>query len=170
MSKQLKYGRVERERRFLLDAVPALPFDGRYAILDRYLTGTRLRLRRMEQDDGTVDYTLARKLPPHAPGALVMGNLYLSGTEYALLRQLPGSDLEKMRHYAGPWAVDVFGGALAGLILAEIEGDDAGLLAALEPPFPYVREVTDEPTFTGGHLVTLAAAPTATAPGIGYPA
>ena len=44
-----KYARIERERRFLL-AGPPLPMAvaGRRRITDRYLPGTRLRLRRID--------------------------------------------------------------------------------------------------------------------------
>lgn len=153
--KQLKYGRVERERRFLLDQVPDLSKADRvYDIVDRYIRGTRLRLRRMEQLGGEVAYKLARKLPPHAPGAGVMGNLYLDEGEHALLEALPADVIRKRRTMLGDWGVDVFEGPLAGLVLAEAEADDDEALAALVPPFPVVREVTGDPRFSGGRLAT----------------
>jgi hypothetical protein len=44
-----KYARSEFERRFLMAELPAsLSTDDGWLIVDRYLTGTRLRLRRME--------------------------------------------------------------------------------------------------------------------------
>src|SRR5947208_1185160 len=43
-----KYARIERERRFLLaDPPPSAAVTGRHRITDRYLPGTRLRLRRI---------------------------------------------------------------------------------------------------------------------------
>ena len=156
--RQLKYGRVERERRFLLRAAPDLPYDRCYEIVDRYLIGTRLRLRRMEAN-GQIDYKLARKLPPHEPGALVMGNLYLSADEYALMSTLPARELRKRRSYFHGWGIDAFSGVLDGLILAEIECDDPRELAALEPPFPTVGEVTDNHVYSGGHLAALEQVP-----------
>jgi CYTH domain-containing protein len=149
--RQLKYGRIERERRWLLPALPDRPWDRVVQVVDRYIRGTRLRLRMM--DDGTtVDHKLARKLPPHEPGALVMGNLYLSAGEHALLRSLPAHELRKRRHVWGRWGVDVFEGPLAGLVLAEIEEDDPAVLAALVPPFAVIRDVTGEPAFQGATL------------------
>jgi hypothetical protein len=48
-----KYARVERERRFLLAGPPPAPaVTASRRITDRYLPGTRLRLRRVECLDG----------------------------------------------------------------------------------------------------------------------
>ena len=45
--KELKYARSEFERRFLLEARPDDPAVRAVAIEDRYVVGTRIRLRRM---------------------------------------------------------------------------------------------------------------------------
>lgn len=149
---QLKYGRIERERRFLLRTVPQLTYDRSYRVFDRYIDGTRLRLRRMEDDEGQVAYKLARKLVPYAPGAGVMGNLYLDAVEYELLRQLPAHEIRKQRRYTGPWGVDVFEGVLDGLFLAEAEVDSDDDLQTVKPPFSYVADVTADAFFSGGSL------------------
>jgi CYTH domain-containing protein len=154
MSDQLKYGRIEWERRFLLAAVPDLgPADRTYRIIDRYIPGTRLRLRRME-GDGQVAYKLARKLPPLSAGGGVMGNLYLSEGEYGLLAALEANVVRKTRHYFGVWGLDVFEGPLRGLVLAEAEADDESQLRKLEPPWPVQAEVTANPFFSGARLAT----------------
>ncbi|MEL6346517.1 MAG: hypothetical protein AAFV53_25625 [Myxococcota bacterium] len=150
--KQLKYGRIERERTFLLDRVPGGEPDRSVEIVDRYIQGSRLRLRWMRWSDGRIEHKLARKLPEHAPGTLVMGNLYLSATEHALMTTLPADELRKWRIYYGGWGVDVFEGALSGLILAEKEEDDLKKLARMTPPFPFVRDVTGDHRYMGGHL------------------
>jgi hypothetical protein len=65
-----KYARVERERRFLLDSPPPLPSAASRRITDRYLPGTRLRLRRVEYlDSGACELKLTQKLPAGRPGA-----------------------------------------------------------------------------------------------------
>ena len=75
---QLKYGRVEAERRFLVAEFPgSLAFGRGYRIVDRYISQSRLRLRRIEDAERSVVYKLARKLPAHRPGQGVMGNRYL---------------------------------------------------------------------------------------------
>lgn len=61
MSHPLTYAVVERERRFLLRRLP----DGvvrTSAIIDRYLLGTRLRLREVVGDDGHVVRKLGHKV------------------------------------------------------------------------------------------------------------
>ncbi len=58
-------------------------------------------------------------------------------------------------------SVDVFEGSLDGLVMAEAEFDsDDAMIAFPSPPFA-LREVTDDPRYTGGMLVEhgLPAAP-----------
>jgi len=56
----LKYARIEEERRFLLKSIPEelLEVEENICVIDRYITGTRLRLRRMQSPQGS---TLALK-------------------------------------------------------------------------------------------------------------
>ncbi|WP_235619180.1 hypothetical protein [Embleya scabrispora] len=122
-----KYARIERERRFLLAAPPA-PADvtTTWAIGDRYLTGTRLRLRRVERPDGSCEFKLTQKVPVVRPGAIqgLITNTYLSAAEYDLLATLPARVLSKTRFGVPPVGVDVFDGPLRGLVLAEAEFTD----------------------------------------------
>ncbi|GAA1785733.1 hypothetical protein GCM10009682_04710 [Luedemannella flava] len=148
------YGRVERERRFLLAAAPdpASVLVTR-EILDRYVDGTRLRLRAMtDLATGRTDYKFTQKIPD---GSLLT-TMYLTADEYAVVAALPAATLRKTRHSVPPLGVDVFAGGLAGLVLAEAEFDDDASLRAFEPPAGVVAEVTDDPRFTGGRLVRAA--------------
>ncbi|MFJ1753286.1 hypothetical protein [Kitasatospora sp. NPDC088134] len=156
-----KYARVERERRFLLAGAPS-PATVTLArrITDRYVSGTRLRLRRMERlDTGECAYKLTQKLP--APSAASTGavqglitNLYLSPEEYELLlATLDGPELVKTRLSVGPLGVDAFEGPLRGLVLAEAEFDSAEAAETFVPPPGCLAELTDDPRFTGGSLV-----------------
>ncbi|MFJ5886215.1 hypothetical protein [Kitasatospora cineracea] len=155
-----KYARVERERRFLLDRLPA-PGAVTVArrITDRYVEGTRLRLRRVERlDTGECTYKLTQKVPapPGEPGAVqgLVTNLYLSEQEYARLRAaLPGPELTKTRLSVPPLGVDVFEGPLLGLVLAEAEFETAEDAETFVPPPGCVAELTDDRHFTGGRLV-----------------
>jgi len=120
------YARPERERRFLLRALPDGSVDP-VDIEDRYIVGTRLRLRRMSDGTGAPTYKLAQKVPDRADPSLVMiTNTYLSEAEYdTLLAALPALTVLKTRYrLPGPVAlsVDDFRGPLAGLVLAELEG------------------------------------------------
>jgi hypothetical protein len=134
---------------------PALARAGRAGIADRYLTGTRLRLRQVTRPGSAVsEYKLTQKVPAPRPGPVrgLITNLYLSRAEYDLLATLPAAELTKTRLFFPPYAVDVFGPPRHGLVLAEVElGTDADL-AACPPPPGSVAEVTLDGRFTGGRL------------------
>jgi hypothetical protein len=92
-----KYARIERERRFLL-AEPPQPaaVTVRRHITDRYLPGTRLRLRRSEGLPGGVcELKLTQKVPSDRSGPVqgLITNTYLSPAEYELLASLPAATL-----------------------------------------------------------------------------
>lgn len=151
-----KYARVERERRFLLPAPPDPALvSGRRRITDRYLTGTRLRLRKVESlDDGAVELKFTQKLPAGRPGPVrgLITNTYLSPAEFDLLATLPGRMLSKVRVTVPPVVVDLFDPPLHGLVIAEREFPDDDAARSFQPPAAVVAEVTDDARFTGGRL------------------
>ena len=126
---------------------------------DRYLLGTRLRLRRVTRVGGGAaeapEHKLGQKTRPDPadPGLVLHTTMYLTADEHSRLGGLPGADLRKVRHavaHAGRgFSVDVFGGRHAGLVLVEIElaDGDRG-----EPPPFAGPEVTGDERFTGGWL------------------
>jgi CYTH domain-containing protein len=150
----LKYAHVERERRWLLATAPELTGTA-MVITDQYLVGTRLRLREVAEG-ASVLRKLGHKVRLDAgPGEVACTSLYLDDAEWSALCGLPAQVLQKRR-----WrvmrdgqrvAVDVFGGALAGLVLTEIDrgsGPDRGLPAG----FDVAAEVTHDEAFTGAAL------------------
>ncbi|SEG93239.1 CYTH domain-containing protein [Actinacidiphila yanglinensis] len=151
-----KYARVERERRFLLPGPPApSAVTATRRITDRYLVGTRLRLRRVEQPGGESQLKLTQKVAVAGPGAVqgLITNTYLSEAEYDLLARLPAAVLTKTRFSLGELGVDVFDGDLRGLVLAEAEFAADEEARSFAPPAGCVAEVTDDARFTGGSLV-----------------
>ncbi len=152
-----KYARPERERRWLLAALPG-GTHGERQIVDRYLDGTTLRLRRVE-DTETVVFKLGQKVRPVTddPYVVHLTNLYLTVGEYDRLAVLPAAVLEKSRRLVldgeTTYAVDEFHGALTGLLLAETEGAPTEL-----PPW-LGREVTHDDRFSGGALARATAPP-----------
>ena len=153
-----KYARRERERRFLLAAMPAEGSVGRVLIEDRYLLGTRLRLRRMTDlgpadEPGQVTYKLTQKVPTPDGKPGLITTLYLSAAEYEAVAIVPAGTLRKVRTSIPPFGVDEFEGPLAGLILAEAEFETDDDEAAFQPPMEPVAEVTADERFTGGRLV-----------------
>ena len=121
-----KYAHPERERRFLLAGVPDEATDPR-EIVDRYVIGSRMRLRSVTSaTDGTV-YKLGHKVRPEPddPGLVMHTSFYLSHDEYDVLAALPAHELRKTRFRVecpdGAMSVDAFHGVLEGLVLAEVD-------------------------------------------------
>ena len=148
----LKYAVVERERRFLLARLP----DGVTStkeIDDRYVTGTRLRLREVREGDGAVIRKLGHKVRlTEGPGEIACTNLYLNDEEWAVLAALPARTLRKKRHMV----------ARDGWLVAIDEHEDGTLVAEIddrdEPSdrvpdwLDIVSDVTRDEAWTGGRL------------------
>lgn len=149
-----RFAHPEREQRWLLAAVP----DGAQPwceITDRYLTGTSLRIRRVEGADGIV-HKLTQKIRPvpDDPGVVMLTTMYLPDDDVGALGDLPGSEVRKTRFRTEvdgrQVAVDQFRDRHDGLVLAETE------LAVHEAWLPLpefaIRDVTDDDRFSGGAL------------------
>jgi CYTH domain-containing protein len=148
----LKHSAVERERRFLIDHVP----DGivrTRLIVDRYVDGTRLRLREVTDEDGTVTRKLGHKVRlTEGPEEVACTSMYLNEAEWRLLIRLPARQLSKTRYIIDrdeiTVAVDEFDD---GTLLAEIDDGD-------NPPrdvpawLGVRREVTTDEEWTGARL------------------
>jgi CYTH domain-containing protein len=152
MDVNLKYAVVERERRFLVRAVP----DGdveRREVVDRYVVGTRLRLREVRGDDGSLTRKLGHKVRLGVGASEVAcTNLYLDDAEWALLADLPARVLRKRRHLVrrAGWVVAVDEHE-DGTLVAEIDDGDAP--STLVPEWlDVVPEVTAEEIWTGAAL------------------
>jgi CYTH domain-containing protein len=153
-----KYARIERERRFLLTGPPPMPaVSARRRITDRYLPGTRLRLRRVDYlDSGDCEFKFTQKVPAGRPGYIqgLITNTYLSAAEYDLLASLPAAVLSKTRLSVPPLGIDVFEPPLHGLVMADVEFSADDEAQSFLPPPAAVAEVTDDTRFTGGSLVS----------------
>lgn len=165
MYQPLKYARVEQERRFLLKTLPEDldPEKVFFRIIDQYISGTRLRLRRIESPLGEIlVYKFGQKYQTADQKAhqTMMTNMYLTEMEYQALARLGGATISKRRYrydYAGnDYAIDVFEGNLEGLILMEIESQSDNDITLLPIPAIAAREVTDDPLFRGGELAKLS--------------
>ena len=159
MPSKHKYARVEWERRFLLDRFPSQAVVTRIRhIEDRYIDGTALRLRQQRDDDGQVVFKLTQKLADKATGGRqgLVTTIYLAAAEFGVLANLPAKVLVKSRHSVPPFGIDVFDGALSGLVLAEAEFHSAAEAAALALPSFIGPEVSDDTRFTGGRLVAVS--------------
>ena len=161
-----KYARVERERRFLLRELPEplTRASEHVQIWDNYITGTRLRLRKIRVPQTRKwKLKLTQKFAPAPPdfSRTIITNTYLSAGEYQVFSIFEANEIRKNRYpfeYEGcKYSIDVFLGGLWGLILAETEFETDEELDGFTPPPFAVRDVTNEELFTGGSLVNLTA-------------
>ena len=159
-----KYACLETERRYLLKNIPDDLFESAngWLITDRYFPNTRLRLRQMKSVSGNETiYKLTQKYRSETQNAneTTITNLYLTEEEYNHLESLDGKIIKKKRYpYSVQnhnFSIDVFEGCHQGLILAEMEFDGQSELGEFALPLFALKEVTDDPFFAGGNLVTM---------------
>jgi CYTH domain-containing protein len=154
-----KYAVLENERRFLVDPakmpiVESLPY---WRILDRYVEGTRLRLRCVtDSATGAQVFKFCKKYPSDDPVSGAIVNIYLTAREHGELSLLPARVITKRRYHVQHsglvFGLNVFEGDLAGLVLCEAEAETRDASLAMAFP-PWVgREVTEDLAFTGGEL------------------
>ena len=159
-----KYARVERERRYLLRDLPEgmTRADPHLQITDNYITGSRLRIRKVRDprtNKWTVKFTQKYAPDPNDLSRTVITNTYLNALEAEMLSVFNSNEIRKNRYpfeFEGrKFAMDMFLGDLLGLVLAEISFEtDEELDIFPKPPFALV-DVTNEPLFTGGRLCEL---------------
>ena len=156
-----KYARVERERRYLLQDLPEglTRADPHLQITDNYISGTRLRIRKVRDprtNKWTVKFTQKFAPNPADFSRTIITNIYLNALEAETLAMFDANEIRKNRYpfeFEGrKFSVDMFLGDLFGLVLAEVsfETDDE-LDNYPKPPFALI-DVTNDPLFSGGRL------------------
>lgn len=150
----LKYAVVERERRFLVAEVPRGVVEVRQ-IVDRYLEGTRLRLREVIDTDGRVTRKLGHKVRlASGPSEVACTSVYLDDREWELLRAIPSRTLRKTRYIVERDGIRLAVDELEdGTLIAEIDDGDTPP-CALPDWLKVFKEVTTEEQWTGAKLAT----------------
>ena len=159
-----KYARVERERRYLLQDLPEglTRADHHLQITDNYITGTRLRIRKVRDpktNKWIVKFTQKFAPNPADLSRTVITNLYLNAIEAETLSVFDANEIRKNRYpypFAGrDFSIDMFLGDLFGLVMAEVSFDaDEELDNFPRPPFA-IADVTNNEIFSGGRLSEL---------------
>src|SRR5690349_5249200 len=159
-----KYARVERERRFLLADLPEglTRADPHLQITDNYITGTRLRLRKVRDprtNKWVVKFTQKFAPDPEDLSRTIITNTYLNALEAETLSVFNSNEIRKNRYrfeFEGHvFGVDMFLGELFGLVLAEVSFEaDEEMDQFEKPPFA-IAEVTNDLIFSGGRLSEL---------------
>ncbi len=158
------YARLERERRYLLRDLPEglTRASPHVQITDNYITGTRLRLRKVRDpltNKWIVKFTQKFAVNSSDLSRTLITNTYLNAQEAEILSVFEANEIRKNRYrfeFEGrKFGIDMFLGDLFGLVLAEVSFDDDKELESFpKPPFALV-EVTNNELFTGGKLCEL---------------
>jgi CYTH domain-containing protein len=159
-----KYARVERERRYLLRDLPEglTRADHHLQITDNYITGTRLRLRKV-RDPKTNKWIVkfTQKFAPNRDdfSRTIITNTYLNAIEAETLSMFDANEIRKNRYryeFEGrTFSIDMFLGDLFGLVLAETGFESDEEMDNFPLPSFALADVTNDELFTGGRLSEL---------------
>ena len=159
-----RYARIERERRYLLQDLPEglTRADHHLQITDNYLTGTRLRIRKVRDpktNKWIVKFTQKFAPNPEDLSRTLITNIYLNALEAETLAVFEVNEIRKNRYrfeFEGrQFSIDMFLGDLFGLVLAETDFEtDEELDSFPKPPFA-IADVTNHEIFSGGRLSEL---------------
>ncbi len=159
-----KYARIERERRYLLQDLPEglTRADHHLQITDNYITGSRLRIRKVRNpktNKWIVKFTQKFAPNPEDLSRTIITNTYLNAIEAETLAVFEANEIRKNRYTFEfedrRFSIDMFLGDLFGLVLAEVSFEtDEDLDSFAKPPFA-LAEVTNNEIFSGGRLSEL---------------
>src|SRR5215216_424182 len=160
-----KYARIERERRYLLRDLPEgmTRADPHLQITDNYMTGSRLRLRKVREprtNKWTVKFTQKSAPNPEDLSRTIITNTYLNALESEVLSTVFNSNEIRKNRYpfefeGRKFSVDMFLGDLFGLVLAEVSFETDEELDSFSTPAFALADVTNQPLFSGGRLCEL---------------
>ncbi len=149
-----QYTRVEYVRTFFVRTPIRLEAANAAIIDDRHLTGTRARLRKLTRSVGDAECTLCREQDGARFTSVAVAPL--SAIDYAAFAHFEANIIRKRRHTVTPAErpvfVDVFEGALTGLVLCEVTAATEAEVEAVVPPPWASEEVTGDPFFDGARL------------------
>ena len=142
----------ERERRYRVASLPG-GVSHTEEIVDRYVTGTRLRLREVREARGTVTRTLGHQVRGiEVPAEVASTNFYLDDREWAALQSLPAREVRLKRHLV----------PRDGLVVVIDEHEDGTLLAEIDDRdqpsrgvpdwLDVVEDVSDDDRWTGAQF------------------
>lgn len=159
-----KYAIMERERRYLLQDLPAgmTRADPHLQITDNYITGTRLRIRKVRDpktNKWTVKFTQKFAPDPQDLSRTIITNTYLNALEADLLSIFAANEIRKNRYYfeveGRKFSVDMFLGDLFGLVMAEVGFETDEEMKDFPKPQFALADVTNNEMFSGGRLSEL---------------
>jgi CYTH domain-containing protein len=159
-----RYARLERERRYLLRDLPEglTRASPHLQITDNYITGTRLRLRKVRDpltNKWIVKFTQKFAVNSGDLSRTLITNTYLNAQEAEILSVFEANEIRKNRYpfesKGRNFGIDMFLGDLFGLVLAEVSFDTDEELEGFPQPQFALLEVTNNELFSGGKLCEL---------------
>ena len=149
---------IELERTFLIKDIPAgLEDCVSKDMVDLYIPqGADHPHTRIRKNGDAYEFT--KKKPVHDGDASqqLEQTVVLDSDEFQALQNADGARVEKTRYFyteqGHTYEIDVFGGDLAGLVLVDIEFNDAESLQAFVMPDWCLADVTQEEFIAGGML------------------
>ena len=137
--------------------------DPHLQITDNYMTGSRLRLRKVREprtNKWTAKLTQKFAPDPNDLSRTIITNTYLNALEAETFSTLFNSnEIRKNRYHfefeGRQFSADMFLGDLFGLVLAEVSFETDEELDNFPTPAFAIADVTNEPLFSGGRLCEL---------------
>jgi CYTH domain-containing protein len=137
--------------------------DPHLQITDNYMTGSRLRLRKVREprtNKWTVKLTQKFAPNPEDLSRTIITNTYLTALEAEVLSTVFNSNEIRKNRYpfefeGRKFSVDMFLGDLFGLVLAEVSFETDEELDQFPKPAFALVDVTNDELFTGGRLCEL---------------
>ena len=150
-----KYSEPEIERRWVVPAaaaeeqVVAQPYR---LLEDRYILGTRLRLRKVSGP--TTVFKLGKKYDSSTDGAEQVVSVYLAEEEHDILASLPHHLARKRRYSIAGGSIDQYLHPRRDLFVFEVEFQTLSEAEAFLPPAFVDLEVTGDPRYSGFAIAT----------------
>jgi CYTH domain-containing protein len=137
-----KYTRPEIERRWLVEKkyLPDLSKLEQWRVIDHYLVGTRMRLRKMvdPKKNNATQYKLCKKYGKTSSISEPIVNIYLTKTEYDSFSEMSANILQKKKYtfeFKGTsFSINTFSDSEIITIEAEFESEEQASECFL-PPF-----------------------------------
>jgi CYTH domain-containing protein len=155
-----KTNRTEIRSTFLLEGLPEplTRASAHIQIFDKYIEGTRLRLRSIRDPQTTAWTRILQQRFPIDVSTIKSSEIYLNEIEYAHFQTFEGTEIRKNRYFhefdGRSFAFDVYLGKLWGLNMARVEFETRAEQEEFLPPPFVVFEVTNNPFFLGETLVS----------------
>ena len=152
----MKYGKYEYERIYLLQSncLRGKRVKGIKKIRDKYIKGTKLRLREVVENNETkYKFTRKERLNPSKVGVLKINTLYLTKSEYDRINVLEGFEVEKERQMLQIDQIRIGVDRIMlnnkNLFIAEVEFDTELEMNSFTMPLQIIKEITGDQKYSG---------------------